>query len=114
MIDEAIFNQLCSTFDEKRLAELLDKVRTDINTSCESIRGALEDWDMARLRAATHVLIAVSGAIGALGLQNLSQRLNSAGHALDKLAIERDAPELISEASRVIAQIDMGTEGVSA
>lgn len=113
-IDEEIFGQLCATFDRERLPELLGKVRTDIANGCASVRTAVENGDMSQLRAATHVLIAVAGAIGALGLQNLSQRLNSAGHASDKLAIERDAPELISEASRVIEQIDIGAEGVVA
>ena len=51
---------------------------------------------------ATHILISVAGAIGAVQLQSLAQCLNSAGHASDSASIELNAPKLLNEAKLVL------------
>jgi len=113
VVDTEIFDELCSSFDTERLQILLGKVSNDIIDSCNKIHFAVENFDMKELRAGTHVLISVAGAVGAVRLQALAQCLNSAGHESDKPTIDRGGPELIAEASKVLAFLDGDRERVA-
>lgn len=101
-IDEATFTALRASFDEATFAELLEKLLADVGSAAERIGAGLETEDIAELRAASHILISVAGSVGAFRLQDLSQCLNSAGHAADSSEIERVGPELLKEAERVL------------
>ena len=107
-IDEDLFRELCSVFDQPRREELLNKISRDIGAACVQIQGARKTSDSKIIRSASHVLISVSGTIGATRLQTLAQCLNFAGHAADNHEIDRIAPELIAEATRVLEFIDCG------
>lgn len=102
-IDHEVFDRLMAVFDGDRRTELLSQVATDIDEASVRFEAGRSVLDYGEIRAATHVLISVSGAIGASRLQSLSQCLNSAGHTTDDAAIEHDGAELLSEAKRVIA-----------
>lgn len=108
VVDEILFDELCSVFDDRRRDELLRKLSRDIGVACGQIEGAQVTSDSEIIRSASHVLISVSGTIGATRLQSLAQCLNSAGHASDSQEIDRIAPELIAEAERVLEFIDRG------
>ncbi|MEL6996883.1 MAG: response regulator [Pseudomonadota bacterium] len=101
-IDHEIFERLCASFDEETLKELFLRIHGDISGAAERIDASLREGETMELRAATHILISVAGAIGATRLQSLAQCLNSAGHASDIATIERDAPKLLVEAERVL------------
>ena len=107
-VDEELFDQLCSSFDDDRRAELMRKISRDIGVACGQIEGAHITHDCETIRAASHILISVSGTIGATRLQTLAQCLNSAGHAADSREIDRITPDLIAEAARVLEFIDRG------
>ena len=107
-VDEVLFEQLCASFDEERREELMRKISRDIGVACGQIEGAQITHDVETIRAASHILISVSGTIGATRLQSLAQCLNSAGHAADSREIDRVSPDLIAEAARVLEFIDRG------
>lgn len=107
-VDNDQFQDLCSVFEGQRRQELLHQISADIGTACGQIEGAQKSSDNDGIRSASHVLISVSGTIGATRLQSLAQCLNSAGHASDTREIDRIAPELIAEAARVLEFIDRG------
>lgn len=101
-IDHEIFERLCASFDDATLIELIGKIRSDVADAADRIEAAMPDENVMELRAATHILISVAGAIGAIRLQSLAQCLNSAGHASDIAAINRDVPKLLNEAQLVL------------
>lgn len=101
-IDRDIFDRLWSSFDDAGRAELGGKIVQDISAAQSEIKKSLASNDMKAICDATHILMSVAGAIGAVRLQNLSQCLNSAGHASDSDAIGRDGPELVAEAGHVL------------
>jgi CheY-like chemotaxis protein len=105
-MDEEVFDLLCSSFDDAKRAELIGKISQDISAACGQIEGAQTSSDVETIRAATHILMSVSGTIGATRLQSLAQCLNSAGHAADSREIDRIAPDLVAEAARVLEFID--------
>ncbi|MEO1492839.1 MAG: response regulator [Pseudomonadota bacterium] len=104
-IDTSIFNSLCAAFDGPARNELLQKIAQDIGRAQEQVRFAAEAMDFKDIRAATHVLMSVGGAIGALKVQELARCLNSAGHAEDTGTVERDGPELLCEIDRVLSYV---------
>lgn len=61
--------------------ELLRRIRTDLDSAARQIELALPQDDRAALRAASHVLIAVGGSVGALRLASAARTLNTAAHA---------------------------------
>ncbi|MEM9062562.1 MAG: response regulator [Pseudomonadota bacterium] len=101
-IDHEIFDRLCASFDDETLKELFVRIHGDISGAADRIYASMQQSETVELRAATHILISVAGAIGATRLQSLAQCLNSAGHASDIAAIDRDAPKLLAEAERVL------------
>lgn len=104
-IDQGIFNQLWSSFDQSGRIELRTRVSQDIRAAADSVTEAVRGGDYQRLRAATHILIAVAGVIGAQKLQSLARRLNSAGHTGDHSHVDEDGAELGREADRVLEYV---------
>ncbi|MEL6477934.1 MAG: response regulator [Pseudomonadota bacterium] len=101
-IDQGIYEALEGAIGSEAMQELLGKVRSDIETSRTSIDQALRVMNFKALRAATHVLISVGGAIGAIRLQGLSQSVNAAGNAQDEEKIRNEGPEILAEIERVL------------
>lgn len=101
-IDFEIFERLCNSFDEPTRIELVGKIRADVADAADRIAAARPTRNKMELRAATHILISVAGAIGAVRLQTLAQCLNSAGHHSDIASIDRDVPKLLNEAKLVL------------
>ncbi len=81
--------------------ELLMRLASDLGNVQQKMAQALQKMDQAQLRAQTHVLISLAGAVGAEHLQNLAQVLNSAAHKLDQDAIS----ELSAKADRGISRL---------
>lgn len=104
-IDTTIFNSLCSAFEGPARVELLTKIEQDIARAQDQVRVASEGMDFQDIRAATHVLMSVCGAVGALKVQELARCLNSAGHAEDISTIKTDGPVLLHEIDRVLSYV---------
>ena len=102
-IDEEVFRGLAAAVEPGELIDFLGSVDADIATAEERLARAAVAGDMAAVRAATHVLIPVAGAMGAIGLQNLAEQLNAAAHAEDAAEVERLGVSARAEAGRVRA-----------
>jgi HPt (histidine-containing phosphotransfer) domain-containing protein len=106
-----------SDFDPTRLAhllqitgpdlapELLARLTEDLTTTQDSLTAGDETADWKRLREASHVLISLSGSVGALSLQAMSESLNAIAHTQDRDALSAIMPPLSSELSALIRLI---------
>lgn len=110
-----------SDFDPTRLAhllqitgpslgpELLARLTEDLTatqeTLAEGVRSADGSADWKRLREGSHVLISLSGSVGALSLQAMSETLNAVAHAQDRDALVALMPPLAAELSALIRLI---------
>lgn len=101
-IDHEIYRGLAAAVGPTALGELLGKVDADISDAYDRMQSAISGGDMAELRAATHILIAVAGAIGATGLQGMSERLNRAAHESDSATIGSIGRSAGAEVQRVL------------
>ena len=83
------------------MAELLDKVIADLlGAAARPRRRRSSPLDRAPIRSASHILISVAGALGALRLQACARALNGAAHA------EADGDARGRRSRRCIGEID--------
>jgi CheY-like chemotaxis protein len=78
VIDARVYQALCDAIGPELIAELLDKVIVDLLGAQRDLAGALEPLERAPIRAASHILISVAGALGALRLQACARAVNAA------------------------------------
>ena len=76
-VSSSVFNALAEAIGEEAMRDLLGKIESDLAKAEEEVAQGVADKDNAALSGATHVLISVSGAVGAQTLQKLAQRLNA-------------------------------------
>ena len=81
LIDKEIFSTLEATLGPDTMKELLTKVAEDLTNIRSEITSAIATDDLALYRSSSHVLISVSGAIGALSTQQLAEHLNKSAHS---------------------------------
>jgi len=89
IIDEAIYESLRSSIGHEKMSELLGKVITDLGNVRDGIEHGIAEHDVKRLRTASHILISVAGAIGAVKTQHLAEALNKAANEDDVSEIRR-------------------------
>lgn len=77
-IDREIYSQLSETIGAEFLPEFLEKVILDFESIDVGLAGAKDENDFEEMRAQSHILISIAGAIGATSLQRLAQELNGA------------------------------------
>ena len=80
MIDRSVFETLVSAVGRDNMTELIAKIQNDL----KSVQTAMTDF-IAKLategiRAQTHILVSVAGAVGALNLQATAEKLNHAAN----------------------------------
>jgi hypothetical protein len=85
--------------------ELLARLTEDLTTTQDSLAVGDKTADWKRLREASHVLISLSGSVGALSLQAMSESLNAIAHAQDRDALSAMMPPLSAELSALIRLI---------
>ena len=99
VIDTAIFAALCEAVGPETMAELLEKVIADLISAQRELSDALVDLDRGPIRSASHILISVAGALGAVRLQACARMVNGVAHG--------DATDRIADGvRRCIAEID--------
>ncbi len=79
-------------------AELLGRLTQDFRMVQTGVQAGLSEPDFALLRARTHVLVSLAGAIGADHLQAMAETLNRAAH-------DRDSDRAADIGHRVVRQI---------
>lgn len=82
-IDLDIYNGLKEIIGPDSMLELLDKVQTDMLDVQSGISEGVAQRDTVPIRAKTHILISVAGAIGAVNLQHLAEALNATAKSGD-------------------------------
>lgn len=105
-IEQDIYDALEDAIGRNQMQELLEKVKADIEESQRVLTHALNTMTFKGVRSSTHVLISVAGAIGATGLQALSQELNVAANGRDEEGIRANGPAILSEIARVLVFVD--------
>lgn len=88
--------------------ELLDRLVEDLAAVETGLAAAAPARDITGLRAQTHVLISLAGAVGAERLQHLAEALNAAAHAADAAAIDR----IWTEAAPLLDKLQAHVAGV--
>jgi CheY-like chemotaxis protein/HPt (histidine-containing phosphotransfer) domain-containing protein len=101
-VDLGVYNALRDAIGAD-MAELLDKVVADLLSAREDLAGALSPLDRGAIRSASHILISVAGAIGAVRLQAQSRSLNGTAHEPGYRALEADVRSVILEIDAAVA-----------
>ncbi|WP_118137163.1 response regulator [Oceanicella sp. SM1341] len=83
VVDRGVFDALAETIGPDGMHELLTKVQEDLERVAAGITEGIRTRDAGTVRARTHILISVAGAVGASGVQHLAEELNSAAHRDD-------------------------------
>ncbi|MBF9043641.1 response regulator [Rhodobacterales bacterium HKCCE4037] len=115
VLDRTRMDDLMEAAGPEGRAELLLRLGEDLSTTLETLDRAVAEKDSREIRAQTHILIAISGAVGADRLCNASEALNI---AVKRKAVERfaslfpalraDLVALIDEVARRRAEEDAG------
>ncbi|HET9069307.1 MAG TPA: hypothetical protein VFN28_11740, partial [Amaricoccus sp.] len=99
LIDQQTYDALVAAIGAETMGELLDKVVADLLAAQSDLATAVTLRDWARIRAASHILISVAGAIGAVRLAGCARDLNAVAHT--------DSGESIAAATRrCLGEID--------
>ncbi len=91
-------DRLLALAGDENGAELLSRLTQDFRTVRTGVQAGLSEPDFALLRARTHVLISLAGAIGADQLQSMAETLNRAAH-------DRDSGRAAETGRQVVRQI---------
>lgn len=85
--------------------ELLARLTEDLITTQDMLAAGAETDDWKRLREGSHVLISLSGSVGALSLQAMAESLNALAHRQDAEGLAALMPPLDGELSALIRLI---------
>lgn len=106
-----------SDFDASRLShlmtltgpelavELLARLNEDLTSTEAQLNLGVATTDWKRLREGSHVLISLSGSVGALSLQAMAENLNAIAHRQDRESLETLMPPLSGELASLIRLI---------
>jgi CheY-like chemotaxis protein/anti-sigma regulatory factor (Ser/Thr protein kinase)/HPt (histidine-containing phosphotransfer) domain-containing protein len=92
----AQFERLMEVAGVEAAPELLRRLIEDLRHVERQLHHALAAPDWAEIRAQTHVLIALAGAVGAVRLQHRAEAMNTDAHRRDAAAIAAAAPVLMT------------------
>ena len=104
--DLAVFDALCAAIGEGMMAELLEKVVADLAQAKADLDRARDPLDRKAIRSASHILISVAGAIGAVRLQACARDLNAAAHGDATAPLDADVLRCLAEIEAAIAFAD--------
>ena len=102
-LNRATFEHLLGIAGPDGTKELLDRVHSDLRRAERGLIAGLTETDFAAIRADTHVLISLAGAVGAERLQCLAEAMNAAAHSRDASGdLARLGPLALSDLDRLI------------
>ncbi|AMY70671.1 ATP-binding protein [Frigidibacter mobilis] len=101
-LDLAQFERLMEIAGPDNAGELLDRLHSDLRKTERGLIAALSDTDRGAIRSATHVLIALAGAVGAERLQALAETVNAAAHRREDAPMKTLAAETLAQIDRLI------------
>jgi CheY-like chemotaxis protein len=103
VIDQATYAALCEAIGPELIVELLDKVIADLLGAQRDLAAALGTLDGGAIRAATHILISVAGALGAVRLQGCARALNGTAHGEAREALAAGVRRCMAEIDLAVA-----------
>ena len=81
LVDRTRYRRLIEIAGPEGSQELLERLSEDLRQVERGLRRALgADPSLTEVRAQTHVLVSLAGAVGAVPLQRLAEALNAAAH----------------------------------
>lgn len=86
-------------------SELLSRLISDLGAVQRNLGGGIKNGDAAAVRAKTHVLISLAGAIGAHRLQYLAETMNALIHNHDNDVVADMAPETLELLDALIVEL---------
>ena len=101
-LNEARFRSLMQISGPIGALELLRRLTNDLQQVERGVISALADENLAELRAQTHILVSVAGAVGAEDLQAMAQTLNDLAHQGISAETRRFGTALLPELDRLI------------
>jgi two-component system aerobic respiration control sensor histidine kinase ArcB len=103
VIDAPTYAALCEAIGPELMAELLDKVIADLRAAQHELVAGSAPVDRAAIRGASHILISVAGALGALRLQGCARALNASANTEAEAALSAAAAVCVSEIELAVA-----------
>lgn len=104
--DQAVFDALCRAIGQDMMDELLEKVVADLRQARADLAAALSPLDRKPIRAASHILISVAGAIGATRLQHCARMLNTSAHEEKEATLPAEVRRCMDEIDAAVAFAD--------
>ena len=101
-----IYDGLKEIIGHDSMLELLGKVQSDLTNVMEEVAKGAANKDTALIRANTHILISVAGAIGAVNLQHIAEQLNATAKSEDWARILPDSERCQSGIAQVLRFVD--------
>jgi CheY-like chemotaxis protein/two-component sensor histidine kinase len=106
LVNRDRLDRLLEIAGPKGADELLKRLSSDLRRVHHNLTRGVAEMDQPLLRAETHVLISLAGAVGAEALHALANRLNSAAHRLDESEIVALGSEAGSRTEALIALVE--------
>jgi two-component system, OmpR family, aerobic respiration control sensor histidine kinase ArcB len=113
IIDCTRMNELIAIAGPDTSNELLNRLKSDMTNVKDGLERAGPIKDSDAIRAETHVLISLSGAIGAVPLYHLATSLNAAAHQDDAALVQSLCRETTSMVQAVILKIAAKQEAIN-
>jgi CheY-like chemotaxis protein len=101
-MNHARFAQLMEIAGTATALELLERLVSDLEKAGRGLASALTQGDEQEIRAQTHILISVSGAVGAERLQAMAEALNSAAHQHAASSMQGAGRAVLEQVDRLI------------
>ncbi|KQB13352.1 response regulator [Rhodobacter capsulatus] len=103
IVDEAVFEALLGIAGPDAAQELLSRLIADLSRVERGLVAGLSAPNLELVRADSHVLLSVAGAVGALRLQELAEELCAAARRADTVAMQLIGRAVLTQIDRLIA-----------
>jgi CheY-like chemotaxis protein len=104
-VNVSTFDNLLQIAGRTGVPELLSRLTSDLERTAGALRLALGTGDQPAIRAETHVLIALAGAVGAEQLQRMSETLNASAHRRTDPMRETLGQETLIQIGRLVSYV---------
>lgn len=101
-VDRSVYDSLGQSIGSDAMAELLEKVETDVRSARDRLSRGLEDGAVDEIRSSTHILMSVAGAVGASQVQEGARRVNEAVRPESMAAVAAEAAPLLVDIDRML------------
>lgn len=105
-LNPQVYAGLVNAIGRSSMATLLSKVRDDIHAVRRELDVPPSMTNMDTIRAQTHILMSVSGAVGATGIQQRSSALNKAANGGDLADCALQTAELLAEIEALLVFVE--------